>query len=322
MANGQSVSVVIPTMRGEGTIRESVESALTQTHSHLEVIVVLDGAGPAIRDALRPITDPRLRVIEIAGPSGGPAAPRNAGVRASSGTWVALLDDDDVWVADKLEAQLAVATAKDAGLVYSRATVDEGGSLSDFHTRWAPHLRCLPEGDVLRASVRTVAVPTSSVLVERRLLQQAGGFRTNLGPFDDYDMWLRLALQGARFGAVNRSLYRYRFDAEGASGRNSHLERVETRVRLWRQLLEDFPDRESILQEALGQEEQALAELLLRSAFRMEGAPSQRWSAFKEGMRLAPTLRSARVLGSLLKMEVSTSTGKGYRLGRVAAGDE
>ena len=296
------VSVVIPTLRGEHTIEEAVQSALNQTHGAVEVLVVLDGPGEGVRQALSATSDPRLRIVEADGPSGGPAAPRNLGVSISNGGWVALLDDDDVWVRDKLQAQLTVAHAQRAELVYSRATVDEVGVFSDFHSRWAPHLDSLPQGDVLgRSGVGAVAIPTSSVLVRRHLLREAGGFRTNLGTIDDYDMWLRLALRGARFAAVDRRLYRYRFGEGGVSHRDPHRERIEMRVRMWRQLLRDFPERESLLVEALRQEEQQLAEIYLRGALSCGEPRGQRLRRVSSALRMAPSFRTAHVLASLLK---------------------
>jgi glycosyltransferase involved in cell wall biosynthesis len=103
------VSVVIPTYQRPDLISRAVRSALDQTGSPLEVIVVVDGDEPATREALAACTDPRLRVV-VPGQRLGNAEARNAGVREARAEWVAFLDDDDEWLPRKLERQWATAS--------------------------------------------------------------------------------------------------------------------------------------------------------------------------------------------------------------------
>jgi len=110
MSERNSVSVVIPTHGRPLQVVQAVRSALRQTHSPLEVIVVVDGADPRTTEALATIVDPRLRVLAQAENMGGSAA-RNVGIENSRGAWIAFLDDDDEWLPQKLELQLEVALA-------------------------------------------------------------------------------------------------------------------------------------------------------------------------------------------------------------------
>lgn len=107
------VSVVIPTRSRPALVTRAVHSALAQTVRAIEVVVVVDGPDPATREALAGCADPRLRVVQLGVQGGAPAA-RNAGVRHAAARWVALLDDDDEWLPDKLARQLALA--KESGL--------------------------------------------------------------------------------------------------------------------------------------------------------------------------------------------------------------
>lgn len=102
------VSAVIPTRNRPGLVKRAVVSALNQTYSNLEVVVVVDGPDPLTTRELAEISDPRLRVIVLPESEGGAGA-RNAGVQAASGTWIAFLDDDDEWLPSKIECQMASA---------------------------------------------------------------------------------------------------------------------------------------------------------------------------------------------------------------------
>jgi glycosyltransferase involved in cell wall biosynthesis len=99
------VTVVIPTYCRPLLVKRAVQSALTQTLSQIEVIVVIDGPDKDAHDSLSTINDPRLKVIELP-TNQGCAAARNAGIAAAQARWVAHLDDDDEWMPQKLELQL------------------------------------------------------------------------------------------------------------------------------------------------------------------------------------------------------------------------
>jgi len=101
------VSAVIPTRHRPGSLLQAVESALAQTYALAEVMVVIDGPDPATESMLQAINHPRVRVVALPAPVGGSDA-RNAGVAAARGEWVAFLDDDDEWLPNKIERQLAM----------------------------------------------------------------------------------------------------------------------------------------------------------------------------------------------------------------------
>lgn len=104
------VSVVIPTLGRPELVLRAVRTALCQSMTDIEVIVVVDGPDAATEAALAGIADARLRVI--AHPiNRGAGAARDTGALAAGSAWIALLDDDDEWLPSKLSAQLAAAPA-------------------------------------------------------------------------------------------------------------------------------------------------------------------------------------------------------------------
>ena len=105
------VSVVIPTRGRPQLVVRAVLSALEQTERQIEVIVVIDGPDAATETELDRVEDDRLVRVSLV-ESGGGAEARNVGVRAARGRWVALLDDDDEWLPNKLKAQVEAAEAE------------------------------------------------------------------------------------------------------------------------------------------------------------------------------------------------------------------
>jgi glycosyltransferase involved in cell wall biosynthesis len=101
------VSVVIPCYNAAPFLRETLESALNQTHPPLEVIVVDDGSTDDSAAIARSF-GPRVRVVRQE--NQGESVARNRAMDEAHGEWIAFLDSDDLWKADKLALQLAAAT--------------------------------------------------------------------------------------------------------------------------------------------------------------------------------------------------------------------
>src|SRR3972149_3633636 len=102
MSFSRSVSVVIPCYNGAVYLHETIESALAQTHSPLEVLVIDDGStddSAAIADSF----GSPVRVIRQT--NQGESVARNRGIDEARGDWIAFLDSDDVWNPTKLERQ-------------------------------------------------------------------------------------------------------------------------------------------------------------------------------------------------------------------------
>jgi len=103
------VSVVIPTRNRPSLVVRAVSTALAQSLTDIEVVVVVDGPDLETVAALAAIKDPRLHTAALPASVGGSEA-RNIGVKNARGKFIALLDDDDEWYPDKLSRQYDVAT--------------------------------------------------------------------------------------------------------------------------------------------------------------------------------------------------------------------
>jgi glycosyltransferase involved in cell wall biosynthesis len=110
------VSVVIPTRDRPKLLLRAIDSVLNQTHQEIEVIVVVDRPDPDTVFAVQSVGDPRLKLI-VNTYSWTGAGARNAGADRATGEWIAFLDDDDEWLPNKLETQIAFASGRAPALV-------------------------------------------------------------------------------------------------------------------------------------------------------------------------------------------------------------
>ena len=193
------VSVVIPAYNCARFIREALDSALLQDYPALEVIVVDDGSTDDTGAILASYGE-RIRLLSQ--PNRGCAAARNAGVAHARGKYIAFLDGDDAWSPCKITYQLEALGKAGYKLAYSRFIVwrpeADGHYLPAEHvfsTEGVAHVSdCeLVTGYTYDALLKDCMVWTSTVLVEKAVLDEAGGFDETLELGEDYDLWLRLS---------------------------------------------------------------------------------------------------------------------------------
>ena len=181
------VSVVIPAIAVDDLLLEAVSSALGQTWSRLEVVVVLDGATGDESDL--PV-DPRLLVVRLERRSGTPVA-LNTGIAASHGEFVARLDADDLAEPQRIARQMSVFAARPE-------LVALGSSVTVVDAEGAPlrHLVAPTGPDLRRMLLTRNALTHSATTYRRAAFDLVGGYDTRCTRMQDYDLWLRLATVG------------------------------------------------------------------------------------------------------------------------------
>jgi glycosyltransferase involved in cell wall biosynthesis len=101
--NDALVSVIIPVFNREQFVGQAIESALKQTYPSVEIIVIDDGSTDNTAVVVNAF---KGRLRHVHSENGGPAAARNRGLELAQGEFIAFLDSDDLWPADKLKMQL------------------------------------------------------------------------------------------------------------------------------------------------------------------------------------------------------------------------
>jgi glycosyltransferase involved in cell wall biosynthesis len=185
-----AISIVMPCYNGAAHLAGSVASALGQSFSDLELIVVDDGSTDNSREILGAITDPRLRVISQA--NRGVCAARNSGLAAARGEYLAFLDADDTWEPLCLEKlHTALAANRDAALAYCGWQ-----NLGLPGGRGAPFVPPDYEGPNKVVDLfRNCRWPIHAALTRRSAIEEAGRFDERFITSEDYLLWLKIALR-------------------------------------------------------------------------------------------------------------------------------
>jgi glycosyltransferase involved in cell wall biosynthesis len=196
----KTVSIIIPTYNRPGYLSGAIETALNQAYNNVEIIVVDDGSEKEYsKDIISQYPDSIKLAINDT--NKGLSATRNKGIRQSSGSYIAFLDDDDRWHRTKLAEQVKVLEQNpQAGLATCLvAAITPDNELVHCETK-APSGDC---SDELLIS-NTIGTP-SRILVRRSAIDDVGKFDESLPTKQDWDFYLRLC-QSWEIAAVSEHL--------------------------------------------------------------------------------------------------------------------
>lgn len=213
------VTVVVPTFKRAALLKETVDAILAQTYRDFELLIVDNMSEDGTAAYAAGLEDRRVRYFR--NPNNGIiAANRNFGIGKARGEYIALCDDDDLWLPTKLEKQMALLEARpDAALCYCNATVFK--TLGQDDTPW---MMKRVYGDYYNNLLIGNFMPNSSIILRREAWKKFGGFCEDreLVAVEDYEMWLRLAREHA-IVYVDECLLLYRVHASAASSSRARM---------------------------------------------------------------------------------------------------
>lgn len=180
------VSVVVPTYKRPKKLNRAIKSVIKQTYENLEIIVVNDAPTTNIENIIN-FQDNRIIPINHEKNKGAPAA-RNTGIKEAKGEFIALLDDDDKWLPQKIEKQVRKFEELDDnyGLIYTWAKIIYKDSTKKMKPR--------KEGEVYLDFLKGSFIPgLPTTLIKRKVFSQSGMFDEKLKSAQDWEMWIRIA---------------------------------------------------------------------------------------------------------------------------------
>ena len=229
------VSVVIAAYNVAEYIGETLESVFNQTFTDYEVIVINDGSED--ESELSKVLAPYLeRIVYRRQENRGLAAARNAGIRTARGHYIAFLDADDLWETEFLRRQIEFFEQERCDLAYTDALLFGDSEFSGrTFMEIAPSVGEVNFDSLIAARCNVIG---SAVVARRQSLIDAGYFDEALRNAQDFDLWIRMALRGARMGYQRTVLVRYRYREGSLSG--DAVNRVNRELRVYRKILQQY----------------------------------------------------------------------------------
>ncbi len=288
-----SVTVIIPAYNVAAFIGETLASVFAQTFTDFEVIVVNDGS-PDTEDLDRELAPFIDRINYFKQENRGAAAARNAGLRIARGEFVAFLDADDLWLPRYLDEQMQFIRERNCDLLCADAEVFSDGSHENETYMETLMADAPPTGDITFLGLLGAeqSLITSGVVVRRERVLEAGLFDEALRNAQDFDLWLRLAQNGARMAYQRRVLLRYRSRDNSLSGDEENVHRRELRVLEKVERSYDLPPRQRAEVVLVIERRRAVLEFELGKIYLARGEFTRARESFGKANRLRRSLRT------------------------------
>jgi teichuronic acid biosynthesis glycosyltransferase TuaG len=212
------VSVIIPVFNGEEYISETIRSIQSQSFQNWELIITDDGSTDRTAEILKGFAIQDNRIGVLSQPNGGMGKARNFAISKAKGKYLAFIDADDLWFHDKLEKQLHAIQEESADLVYTSGIVFQGSTDNVLEEWNVPH-GAQDYNALFLKQMYGFTVPVLSVFVRKECVTDVGGFEENkLSHFAaDYQLWLRIMDNGAKFYGIDEPLFYYRVHEKQAT---------------------------------------------------------------------------------------------------------
>lgn len=215
-------------------VTNAIQSVLDQSFQDFEIIIVDVSSSDGTRKRVSQFKDARIRYF-LEKEDRGISATRNRGIKASRGEFIAFLDDDDIWLPNKLEKQLNQASHDPlVGVVYTGyCKVNGTGEIKSYHR--PPFLK----GNIFpRILEKNNVGGCSTVLVKKTCLDKSGLFDENFYFGEDFDLWIRLA-KHCRFDYVRDPMVLYRVHQKSLTARTDAYKLLKTHCMIYEKYSKD-----------------------------------------------------------------------------------
>lgn len=293
------VTVLLTCYNHRRYLEAAVEGLRAQTYRDFRTIALDDGSTDGSREWLAEQKD--LEIV-LNARNLGTYATLNEGLRLADGELIAILNDDDVWLPEKLERQVALLDAHEAvGLVHTGGHFIDGEGKRTEGNPLGFRFPTFETGDVLRGLVYENKIIASAALVRRACFDAAGEFDETYFGSGDWQMWWRVCERYAA-GFVSQPLTLYRVHGENASHKLERIWQDDERLR------EFIADRIDALDERIDDEAKAFNLAALGTVKMLNGKPDEARMAYRASLRL-----NSRRPQTLLRLMATSLGPEGFR---------
>lgn len=219
-----SVAVIVPTFNTRGTLARALNSIYNQTEAPDEIWVVDDGSTDGTSEWVK---KNHHRVHLLSQIHGGPGKARNLGIKSCHSEWVSFLDADDEWLPNKLAIQKkAIRVQPDFDVIFTNGCFASSSRLKATIRNGITKILCRRQScqpdSLSKNAIEAITIkeinaegvlsgetsPSASAFGRRQVFYEADGYHESLGQGEDWDLWMRLLMNGYRLGKIAPELYK------------------------------------------------------------------------------------------------------------------
>ena len=240
ISNNPKVSIIIPVYNGAEYVSQAIESAINQTYSNIEIIVVNDGSTDNTEEVIQPYMN---KIVYIIKENGGVSTALNLAIEKMTGDYFSWLSHDDLYLFDKIEKQIEYLSKLDDDkvIVFSNyALIDWKGN--EYRKPIIHNHDMLvekPEYSLLRGCIGGI-----TLLIPKVAFDICGNFDTSLRCTQDYELWGRMLKESFKFLHMADVLTKTRIHRNQTSYTNPNV--LSEGNSLWIFLVELLPNNRKI----------------------------------------------------------------------------
>ena len=186
------ISILLATYNGEKYIHKSINSILEQTFPNWELLVGFNGTTDSSKNIVAQYADSRIKIFDY-GDDKGKSKTLNKLLKEAKYDWIAIQDDDDMWLPKKLERQMKHINDFDViGTQIVYVDVDDNPT-------GGPSLAKDDETIKNKSLAGTNQIANTSAILKKKYAEEIEGWKDGLDGIEDYDFWLRLMRNGCKF---------------------------------------------------------------------------------------------------------------------------
>lgn len=197
------ISILLATYNGEKYIKKSIESVLNQTFKDFELLIGFNGTTDNSKKIISEFDDKRIKIFDY-GDDKGKSKTLNKLIKEAKYDWVAIQDDDDVWLPKKLEKQIEFIDSFDV-IGTQIFYIDENENIIG-----KPNLSLTQEEIVKKCLLGENQIANTSAIFKKDLVFKTNGWDENINGIEDFDFWLKLIKFNARFINLKKELVLHR----------------------------------------------------------------------------------------------------------------
>ncbi len=226
--NNPKVSVIIPTYNRANLLPRAIESVLKQTFKDFELIIVDDGSTDNTKEIVNNYIkkDNRIKYIYQEN-SGGPAKPKNTGIKIAKGKYIAFLDSDDEWFINKLKKQYHLYEDNknnNVGLIGCEAISINNETKEKKYIKSIKYIEARSP-EVLK---KTIPKSFSSVMINKNVFKEIGLIDEKIKICDDFELYIRISRK-YNFLFIQEPLFNYYVHENNVSASKNYIKIIKER---------------------------------------------------------------------------------------------